>query len=997
MFGFRGRFGRRRSSSNRPSAIDEAWLRKLTDVLPGGSVTRISCDAVPDTFALLASARDANGAQWIAAVSPRSGLDAALALAVAAARGVAEANASFVAASPDWTGASRRLAGHVRAAGRVIAQAALAPDGDAPDEEAALFVPAERLGAGLASAEARALFERAAEGMRGLAAKHGGALRSAGGELELVIAASAIAALRADGGQPSLELRWPDRSRLALAGGQLADALDRLEGQVRKRLADRDARDGEDGLRARLARAFGAHLAPRFSLLWPYGGAAEAADGVGVADDGAMVVFAAREKLGLAELASVMQAGAALEPVLPALTAPAAPPVRVLDGARIVVAGLNLLPGVEDAAAAIANGPVLMRAGAIEGPFTTVAAPLAARATSPPAAPVVAAAPVATATPLVRAPVAPVAAAEAPRPEGGAHSDFARSEGSRDDEVGADGRRRRRRRGRRRGRGRFGEELRGDEERGDEMRADEAGGNAREEAFGGEPLGERSGDLDDLASDDGAVADEPFAAAPQPGREATPAASEGGFETLSLLDLDEDTANGAEETPPFEARGEESRRGGRRRRRGRGRGQRRGGESAGEGDEDEEPSATPTIGASADDGDDHGEIPELAEVPELGAVDVPRYEDEEEEPESELDRIRHERERRRRERAQSRDGAAAPVSDETSETRIEERGLPRGRVAILAHADRESIVAAVLLAREMRQLEGIWIYPQEDLMNFFRAVATDLRDDTPIYLLGFAARPARDVIQAANLYQGRLVWFDHHEWPPEDVGALRAALGDSYTRVRPGAGSVLPLVLPHCGRRSRFSDKLVDLVTGRFTAHDFQRWGRLWWWRLGQIAAKKGERRAELELLIAGRPSDLAREAERCDVPPPPAEVEWTASRDFRMVHFAGIAMVVADVPAELDLHLCLRIARERFGAMLALGRHEGESTFVLAAEDNAGRRPVDVAGMAEHLAEKFSWVEALPDEDHVARLRVKGLASDPTRLEALIAEIGMGRSILEG
>jgi hypothetical protein len=96
-------------------------------------------------------------------------------------------------------------------------------------------------------------------------------------------------------------------------------------------------------------------------------------------------------------------------------------------------------------------------------------------------------------------------------------------------------------------------------------------------------------------------------------------------------------------------------------------------------------------------------------------------------------------------------------------------------------------------------------------------------------------------------------------------------------------------------------------------------------------------------------------------------------------------------------VNLALRIARERFGALLGLGRHEGESTFVLAAEDNAGRRPVDVAGMAEHLGEKFSWVEALPDDDHVARIHVKGLANDPGRLEALIAEIGMGRSILEG
>ena len=42
-------------------------------------------------------------------------------------------------------------------------------------------------------------------------------------------------------------------------------------------------------------------------------------------------------------------------------------------------------------------------------------------------------------------------------------------------------------------------------------------------------------------------------------------------------------------------------------------------------------------------------------------------------------------------------------------------------------------------------------------------------------------------------------------------------------------------------------------------------------------------------------------------------------------------------------------------------------------------------------------WIEALPDEDHVARARVQGLASRPERLEEVIGEIVMGRSILEG
>jgi hypothetical protein len=52
---------------------------------------------------------------------------------------------------------------------------------------------------------------------------------------------------------------------------------------------------------------------------------------------------------------------------------------------------------------------------------------------------------------------------------------------------------------------------------------------------------------------------------------------------------------------------------------------------------------------------------------------------------------------------------------------------------------------------------------------------------------------------------------------------------------------------------------------------------------------------------------------------------------------------------------------------------------------------------MAQHLAEKFAWAEALPDDDHVARLRVRALEARPERLEELVAEIGMSRALLEG
>jgi hypothetical protein len=326
-----------------------------------------------------------------------------------------------------------------------------------------------------------------------------------------------------------------------------------------------------------------------------------------------------------------------------------------------------------------------------------------------------------------------------------------------------------------------------------------------------------------------------------------------------------------------------------------------------------------------------------------------------------------------------------------------EPGTPRGRAAILAHADRDSIAAAVLLARDMRQLEGIWIYPQDELMTFFRGVAIDLRDNTPIYVVGFVPSPSRDVLQAAALYGGRLVWFDHHDWPPEDLLAMREALGASLVRVAPGADSSLPAVLPFCQRRSRFSDKFVDLVGGRFTPHDFQRWGRLWWWRLGELAKKTGEHRAALEGLISGRPSDLAREAERAAVPPPPDELAWVGSQDFRLVHFSGLGMVVTEVPAELDLALALRLLRERHGVPLALARHVGSEAFVLAADESSAGRSFDLGGMVQHLAGKFGWVEALPDDDHTARLRVRNVDALPERLDEVVAEIGLSRALLEG
>jgi hypothetical protein len=52
---------------------------------------------------------------------------------------------------------------------------------------------------------------------------------------------------------------------------------------------------------------------------------------------------------------------------------------------------------------------------------------------------------------------------------------------------------------------------------------------------------------------------------------------------------------------------------------------------------------------------------------------------------------------------------------------------------------------------------------------------------------------------------------------------------------------------------------------------------------------------------------------------------------------------------------------------------------------------------MASHLVAKHEWIEALPDDDYVARVRVVGLWRESDRLDEVVAEIAMGRSIVEG
>jgi hypothetical protein len=931
-----GRFGRRRRpDEGRGTPIDESWLGRAATALSAGEVRRLEVEGVPASFALVGLAGEGER-RFLIAVSPRSGGDALLAAVAAQTRDEA-AGAEPVAAAPHFDVASRRRLGALRGPLRTLelgGPEAVLPELPSP------VMPAECLTAPLAGASERSLFERAMAGLCGLAAKHGGATRVARGGLELVILARPVALLRATPAHVVLEILAPDAATLPLSDAALAEALDRLEGGIRRRLADRHVQGGEEGLRGRLSAALAASTGLRFAARWPFAGPAQGVDLVGVDGEGAPVIGIARERLGLPELGAALDAALAAEPLLPLALREASGPVQIGERPRLALAFRSSDRATEAVLARLALASVSLRAeGDVLHAEGETARP-APRAPEPRAA---------------FAPAAPTAGEEAPR--------FEREPGA--------GRRRRRRRGR--GRGGLGLPAAGrPEEAAEEEETLDAFTLGSEEE---EPEAAPAATLEDV------VEEGPPSAALE----------------LSLFDLGDEPAGAEERVGP--------------RRRGRRRGRsRRGRRPGGDGDEEEpapeagaprevrreavarEPGESEGIDDDLEDALELSEAPELEEVPA-----VPAYEDEEEaEPESELDRIRLERERRRRERGST---LGEPGSEPAGEAVVAgaEPSAPRGRAAILAHADRDSIAAAVLLARDMRQLEGIWVYPQSELMTFFRGVATDLRENTPIYVVGFVPRPSRDVIQAASLYRGRLVWFDHHDWPPEDQLALREALGASLVRVVPGAGSALPAVLPFCQRRSRFSDKFVDLVCGRFTTHDFQRWGRLWWWRMGELARKPGEHRASLELLISGRPSDLAREAERAAVPPPPEELAWVAGRDFRLVHFGGLGLVVTEVPAELDLPMTTRLLRERYGVPLSLARRAGSEAFALAADDATARRAFDLGGMIEHLAEKFAWVEALPEDDHVARLRVRGVDAFPERFDELVAEIGMSRALLEG
>ena len=87
---------------------------------------------------------------------------------------------------------------------------------------------------------------------------------------------------------------------------------------------------------------------------------------------------------------------------------------------------------------------------------------------------------------------------------------------------------------------------------------------------------------------------------------------------------------------------------------------------------------------------------------------------------------------------------------------------------------------------------------------------------------------------------------------------------------------------------------------------------------------------------------------------------------------------------------------RERYGASLSLAYQPDTELVVFAGDELAGRRSFDLGALVQHVADKLEGVELLTDKDHVARLRIRDWANHPDRLDDIVAEIAMGRSILE-
>jgi hypothetical protein len=320
------------------------------------------------------------------------------------------------------------------------------------------------------------------------------------------------------------------------------------------------------------------------------------------------------------------------------------------------------------------------------------------------------------------------------------------------------------------------------------------------------------------------------------------------------------------------------------------------------------------------------------------------------------------------------------------------RALPRRRrprATVVVRNDPDAILAGLVLARDRRTTSSFRVVRQEDLIDYLKGPANDVSDAEDLLVVGFTAQPhARELLQIAELFRGRLQWFDHHFWPIEDLEALRNALGSENVLIEEAANP-LPLVGEVTERRSRFTDKLVDLSARRLSENDMARWGYRLVGLIQRMTAP-GEYRNAIGPVLTGKPAEL---------PMPEGvfagEARWVEENDPRVVCFGEYELAVCEVPEDLDPGEVGRRVRASTGARLSLCTRRGEDLVLLGASEE--KRPLNVTGLVDVLGGIHPWAHARSSADRVGRVWIDERAHHPERLDALIGEIVRRRSVLHG
>jgi len=331
----------------------------------------------------------------------------------------------------------------------------------------------------------------------------------------------------------------------------------------------------------------------------------------------------------------------------------------------------------------------------------------------------------------------------------------------------------------------------------------------------------------------------------------------------------------------------------------------------------------------------------------------------------------------------------AAVSESPIEAPVVRRR--NSRAAFVVCDDPDCVLAALVLARERRSVVSFVVCPQDGLMDYFRTRATDIGDNVDLLLVGFNAQPIpNEVISTAELYRGRLEWFDHHEWPIEDLEMLREAIGAEAIQIVEGAASPLAAVMEISERRSRFTDKLIDLSGRRLGQGDMEKWGFRLAGLLEHAASTPGDHRAAIVPVLAGKPGELP-ELEGVYA----GEQAWIDSQDPRLVYFGEYQMIVVHVPENLDAGEVARRLRVKTGARLSMATRAGDDLIQIACSEE--KRHVNVVGVAEQLGGRIPWAESRPAGDRTGRLQIQDLARHPERAEIVLSEVVRHKSILYG